>query len=127
MGAKFRVMPFEFDRIMFSHWLRELPRVDVPLLADMMGVTPGAIVAWQNGRWDENFPHPSMSNFIACCNHLDIDPRLFFVLRDCEHEVTHKHKWIDSRGHVHDMIICDVCGRTVDYIIRERKSPKGDE
>ena len=123
MPIKYRIVPFQFDTILFSHILREIPREDVAEFAQVIGVSYSLMRAWQNGRYDDEFPYPSMSNFIAACNWLDLDPTIFFSMKTCDHENTEKKSWGGNGNTIVAVEICAACGQTVKYQIIER-SPK---
>lgn len=80
MTTQYAVIPFVFDSALFAQVLTDLsPDMleDVRLLLD---VSPGCIWNWKNNRHTAGAPYPNMTNFIALCNLLDLDPRNFFRL-----------------------------------------------
>lgn len=58
----------------------ERDRVGAQFLADYLGVNKSTIIQWckPNSAYEE-FPHPSMHNFLSVCNSLNLSPRDFFT------------------------------------------------
>jgi len=78
---KYVVVKFRFDMGALSAELRRLQSSDRKVLAGVIGVSPSTMENWASDVYhNANFPYPNMSNFLAVCNALDLDPRDFFVL-----------------------------------------------
>jgi hypothetical protein len=53
------------------------------VVAGVLGVHVATIYGWKRMESGyKEFPYPNMTNFIAFCNAMDLDPRKFFVLED---------------------------------------------
>lgn len=80
---RYKVVNFKFDMAAFSTVLKNVNDGDVVVFARVIGVDESTLRNWRTGyNARTSFPHPSMSNFIAACNALDLDPRDFFILED---------------------------------------------
>lgn len=87
MATRYKVVAWAFDTEGFSRALKNLfERDDLKVVSGVIGVDETTLYNWWAGSYRNSgeFGHPRMSNFIACCNHCDLDPRDYFVLTDTE-------------------------------------------
>jgi len=81
MTSQYKVVKFKFDLEHFAHILTaHVSQQDVVVFAAVIGVDESTLRNWRNKIYKEPFAFPSMRNFIAACNALDLDPREFFIL-----------------------------------------------
>jgi len=79
---KYRVVYFKFDEVRFAAVLRAMKPDELAMIAEMLELSQGAVWHWLNPRVETGYAHPRMSNFIAVCNLLDLDPRDFFIIEE---------------------------------------------
>lgn len=77
---RYVLLNFKFDMDKFAATLRTCVQGDNDVFSEAIGVDRSTLANWMAHRYRGKFAHPSMSNFIAACNWLDLDPRDFFVL-----------------------------------------------
>jgi len=84
MSAKYqKLMAWEFDRVRFQSAIVEcLSIFNRGELAEITGVHATTIDHWSRGQFQNDFPYPSMTNFLIVCNELDINPTEMFTLED---------------------------------------------
>jgi len=67
-----------FDAETFALALCDLSYREKIALAKEIGISPSTVNNWIHGGFEGDYKHPSMQNFLACCNALDLDPREYF-------------------------------------------------
>lgn len=81
MGAKYRIIPFEFDRLKLSQEITyavNFRNVTIAEIAASAGVSTAAVKDLKDG----NHRNPEMKTFLGVCNALDLDPRNYLRLED---------------------------------------------
>jgi len=83
MGIEYAWKDWKFNRALWALLMERAIKVhDVDDLAEMLDVSTTSIVFWAQNRYTKPFAYPSMTNFLAVCNLLDIDPRKMFELEE---------------------------------------------
>lgn len=83
MTTTYVLVPFKFDMAGFAAELKEIHQDDLKDFAEVIGIDHSTLENWRSGSYvKRGTPFPSMGNFIAACNWLDLDPRAFFILED---------------------------------------------
>lgn len=113
MAIKHKVIPFKFDVTAWSVVLAALDADTLALAKELSGLTDAGWRHWLKGETTSSYIHPGMLNFLNVCNLLDLDPRQFFCLAECQHEKTYVRGWIGSGDIVNHAEICDKCGEIV--------------
>lgn len=80
MGIQYAVVNWSFNAEAFAEALAQMTPDDMQAAADLLGVSWQTVRRWQKGVYDTEFNHPRLSNFLALCNLLDLDPRDYFTL-----------------------------------------------
>lgn len=80
MATKYVLLDWSFDAEKFSEVLSALDPETLQTCQEMMGVSRAAIYHWRTGKYGHDKTYPNMTNFVALCNLLDLDPRDFFTL-----------------------------------------------
>lgn len=104
-----QVVPFEFDAKAWSEALNRVDHITREVAREMSGLTKAGWAHWLKGAKTSSYVHPGMLNFINVCNLLDLDPRQFFVLNECDHAETGRSGWIATDDIVNDEIRCKKC------------------
>lgn len=76
---KGKLINWKFDAEKLTEVIEGLDKTDREILAAMMGIAPKTLDTWRNQNWTDKFPFPSMSNFLALVNWLDLKPEDFFT------------------------------------------------
>jgi len=79
---RYTVVKFKFDTAGFAEVLSKQDDSTLSIIAKLLGITRSGVDHWIRQDMKAEFAHPRMSNFIATCNWLDLDPRQFFILED---------------------------------------------
>jgi hypothetical protein len=81
---KYRLVKWMFNAGMWAQAVNKaVDDVGHDVVAGMLDVHVSTIYGWRRMKSGyEDFPYPNMTNFIAFCNAMDIDPRDFYILED---------------------------------------------
>ena len=80
MPALYKLISFKFDMAKFAATLRAMDKETAAVLEMLVGVDRSTLRNWSAYAKEYEGKHPSMMNFLRVCNHLDLDPREYFVL-----------------------------------------------
>lgn len=80
MGITYTSADWAFNSEYFAEVLSGLTPEDLEACRELMGVTKSAIRNWSKDKYTTEMNYPHMTNFLAVCNLLDLDPRDFFTL-----------------------------------------------
>lgn len=80
MSARYAIFPIVFNASLWESTMKSIPDADIELFASAIGCAANTIKSWREVSSKTQFPHPSMHNFIAACNALDLNPQGFFIL-----------------------------------------------
>lgn len=79
----YKTMHWDFNRKLFAQVMREwVEHFGTKAVAEMLGVSTGAISGWSHMDTRTDYPWPGMMSFMRVVNELDLDPYDFFVLKD---------------------------------------------
>jgi len=84
MPPVYRIVPIVFDTEKWQELMRSVRDEDVDVVAGLIGCASGTVKAWRSVHNKQDFPHPSMHNFLKTCNALDLNPQEFFILDETE-------------------------------------------
>ena len=118
--AKYAIIDFKFNMMAFSEALKNVSDGDLSDFAEIIGIDDSTLRNWCIEGAKGKYPMPSMRNFINACNWLDLDPREFFVLDECQHEETDIHSWIAKNDMIRERVTCRHCGKMLS--LRERQN-----
>jgi len=80
MTIYYQALDWKFDAEQWAHDLKQQRDTDLVAASELSGLSAGAWWHWLNPKPGRAFQHPNMSNFIAVCNLLQLDPRNYFCL-----------------------------------------------
>ena len=82
MTITYKNVPFRFDGGLWADFVKvACERHGLEDVAELIEVHPNTLKGWIRRRHKMGFEHPSMSNFLALCALLDVDPGQFFTIR----------------------------------------------
>lgn len=83
MGIEYAWKNWRFNRVLWARMMaRAIEIHGVHDIAEMLVIDAATMESWSKNRYYRGFNYPSMTNFIAVCNLLDIDPRSCFELEE---------------------------------------------
>lgn len=80
MAKEYRIYPIKFNTELWRDTMRSIGEADLEVFAAVIGVAKGTLHSWRNLKESDAAPYPQMTNFIAACNALDLNPQHFFIL-----------------------------------------------
>lgn len=79
MGIQYINANWQFDGERFSEAVaRAKDNYGVSDLAEMLELSEDSIEHWARGIYNPSNPYPNMTNFLAVCNLLNLNPSLYF-------------------------------------------------
>jgi hypothetical protein len=82
MNVTYKWVDWRFDAVAWSQAVSVAYEKHGDDIAEMLNVTPSAIKHRIKMDYTGGFTYPNMTNFLACCNLLDLDPTEFFSVLD---------------------------------------------
>ena len=79
---QYRLHNFEFDSALWAEKLNECDHATIEAVRELSGLSKSAFWHWLMNRYPAGINYPNMTNFLAICNLLDLNPAVFFKLEN---------------------------------------------
>jgi len=83
MNVHYKVYSWDFNRALWAQTMKQWTTdFSIKEVAELLGVSTGAVSGWMSMESGRSHPWPSMMCFMKAVNELDLNPSDFFVIEE---------------------------------------------